>query len=61
MNVVTPSNGAFMVAGYVVAGVVYLGYTLLLLRRQRALDRRWPRVVPSPARPTDPPPPDAAA
>ena len=61
MNVVTPSNGSFMVAGYVVAGVVYLGYTLLLLRRQRALDRRW-RSVPPPAVPRSaPPPPDAAA
>ena len=61
MNVVTPSNGAFMVAGYVVAGVVYLGYTLLLLRRQRALERRW-RMVPPPAAPRSaPPPPDVAA
>ena len=61
MNVVTPANCAFMVAGYVIAGVVYLGYTLLLLRRQRALDRRWPAVPPPPARPSAPLPPDAAA
>ena len=61
MNVVTPSNGAFMVAGYVIAGVVYLGYTLFLLRRQRALDRRWRTLPAPPARPAAPPPPDAAA
>ena len=60
MNV-TPDNGAFMVAGYTIAAIVYLGYTILLLRRQRALDRRW-RTLPAPlARPIAPPPPDAAA
>ena len=61
MSFVTPSNGAFMVAGYIVAAVVYLGYALLLLRRQRALDRRWRAMPPAPAPPSAPPPPDAAA
>jgi hypothetical protein len=61
MNLTTPANGEFMVAGYVVAGIVYLGYTLLLVRRQRALDRRWRTLPMPPARPAAPPPPDAAA
>ena len=60
MNV-TPDNGAFMIAGYTIAAIVYLGYTILLLRRQRALDRRW-QTLPAPlSRPSAPPPPDAAA
>ena len=60
MNV-TPDNGAFMIAGYTIAAIVYLGYTILLRRRQRALDRRW-RTLPAPlSRPSAPPPPDAAA
>lgn len=61
MNFVTPSNGQFMVAGYVVAGIVYLGYVLVLIRRQRALDARWRALPPRPGRPAAPPPPDAAA
>lgn len=61
MNFVTPANGQFMVAGYIIAGVVYLGYALILVRRQRALDRRWRALPPPPARPSAPPPPDAAA
>jgi len=61
MNLVTPQNGHFMVAGYIVAGVVYLGYTLLLLRRARAVDRRWRAMPPRASRPVAPPPPDAAA
>jgi len=61
MNLVTPSNGQFMVAGYVVAGIVYFGYTVLLLRRQRALDRRWRALPAPPAPPSAPPPPAAAA
>ena len=61
MNFVTPENGQFMVAGYVVAGIVYLGYVAILLRRQRALDRRWRTLPPAPPRPAAPPPPDAAA
>ncbi len=60
MNV-TPDNGSFMIAGYAIAAIVYAGYTILLLRRQRALDHRW-RTLPAPlARPSTPPPPDAAA
>ena len=60
MNV-TPENGQFMVAGYAIAAVVYLGYTILLLRRQRALDQRR-RTMPAPlTRPSAPPPPDVAA
>ena len=61
MNFVTPANGQFMVAGYVIAGVVYLGYVLILVRRQRALDRRWRALPAPPVRPRAPPPPDAAA
>ena len=61
MNLATPDNGAFMIAGYAVAGIVYLGYTLLLVRRARALNRRWQLVPRPPARPGAPPPPDAAA
>ena len=63
MNFVTPANGNFMIAGYVVAGIVYVGYALLLVRRQRALDRRW-RAMPAPVAPSRPgatPPPDTAA
>ncbi|HEU4698330.1 MAG TPA: hypothetical protein VFS40_04070 [Gemmatimonadales bacterium] len=34
----TPQNGGYMVAAYVVAAVIYLGYTLTLRRRaKRAL------------------------
>jgi len=29
-----PDNGGFMVAAYIVAGIVYAGYTLWLLRRK---------------------------
>jgi len=61
MNLVTPQNGQYMVAGYIVAGIVYLGYTLLLLRRARAVDRRWRALPPRPSRPDAPPPPAAAA
>jgi len=50
-----------MVAGYIVAGIVYLGYVLLLVRRQRALDARWRALPPRPGRPAAPPPPDVAA
>lgn len=35
----TPQNGAYMVAAYAVAAVIYLAYTASLLRRsRRALD-----------------------
>ena len=61
MNFVTPQNGHFMVAGYVVAAIVYLGYTVILVRRQRALDARWRALPPRPGAPAAPPPPDAAA
>jgi hypothetical protein len=61
VNFVTPSNGQFMVAGYIVAAIVYLGYVLLLVRRQRALDARWRALPPRPGRPAAPPPPDVAA
>jgi hypothetical protein len=30
-----PDNGGFMVAGYTVAAVLYVGYALWLLRRGR--------------------------
>lgn len=33
----TPENGGFMVAAYVVAAVLYLGYSLYLWRRGRRL------------------------
>lgn len=33
MTELTPQNGAFMVAGYVVTGVILLGYTLSLWAR----------------------------
>ena len=57
----TPDNGGFMVAGYLAAATIYLGYTLVLLRRRRDVARRW-RDAPAPvARPATPPPPDAAA
>lgn len=29
----TPDNGSFMIAAYVVLGVLYLGYTLWVLRK----------------------------
>ena len=32
---ITPANGQYMVAAYVVAGVVYLGYALSLFVRAR--------------------------
>lgn len=57
----TPQNGGYMVAGYIAAGIVYVGYTLILLRRRREIARRW-RAMPVPApRDVVPPPPDAAA
>jgi len=31
----TPSNGGYMVAAYVVASVIYLGYVLVLWGRAR--------------------------
>lgn len=31
----TPQNGGYMIAAYVVAAVIYLGYTLTLRRRAR--------------------------
>ena len=61
MNPLTPDNGSFMVAGYVIALVVYLGYTVILLRRRRVLDARWRQLPPPPPRPAAPPPPDVAA
>jgi hypothetical protein len=61
VNPVTPDNAGFMVAGYVIALVVYLGYTVMLLRRRRALDRRLSLLPPRPPRPAAPPPPDVAA
>ena len=35
----TPSNGGYMVAAYVVATVIYLGYALVLWRRARLVNR----------------------
>jgi hypothetical protein len=34
-----PDNTSYMVAAYVVAGVIYLGYTLSLVRRSRRTRR----------------------
>lgn len=38
----TPQNGGYMVAAYVVAAVVYLGYALSLWIRARKERRRQP-------------------
>jgi hypothetical protein len=35
----TPSNGGYMVAAYVVATVIYLGYVLVLWGRARRVMR----------------------
>ena len=35
-----PDNGAFMVAGYVVAAVIIVGYAVSLALRMRAVRRR---------------------
>ena len=35
----TPSNGGYMVAAYVVASVIYLGYVLVLWGRTRRVTR----------------------
>ncbi|MEZ4456060.1 MAG: hypothetical protein R2882_05840 [Gemmatimonadales bacterium] len=35
----TPENGAFMVAAYVICGVILLGYALSLFRRALAKPR----------------------
>jgi hypothetical protein len=35
----TPSNGGYMVAAYVVASVIYLGYVLVLWGRARRVKR----------------------
>jgi hypothetical protein len=35
----TPSNGGYMVAAYVVATVIYLGYVLLLWGRAKSIER----------------------
>lgn len=43
----TPDNGGYAMAAYVVAIVVYAAYGVVLVRRQRALERaRRPRAVP---------------
>ena len=36
----TPQNGGYMVAAYIVAAVIYLGYAVSLWRRGRAEIRR---------------------
>jgi len=36
MPEVPPSNGAFMIAAYVVAAVIVLGYAVVLYRRGRS-------------------------
>ena len=36
---VTPQNGPYMVAGYVVTGVILLGYTVSLWWRSRVAKR----------------------
>ena len=61
MNPVTPDNGAFMIAGYVVAGIVYLSYAAILVRRGRDINRRWQAAPRSATTPDIAPPPDAAA
>ena len=35
----TPSNGGYMVAAYVVASLIYLGYVLVLWGRTRRVRR----------------------
>jgi hypothetical protein len=35
----TPSNGGFMVAAYVMASLIYLGYVLVLWGRARRVRR----------------------
>lgn len=35
----TPSNGGYMVAAYVVASLIYLGYVLVLWGRARGVGR----------------------
>ena len=57
----TPANEGYMIAGYTVAAVIYLGYTLLLMRRRRELARRWPGESTRAPHPAAPTPPDAAA
>lgn len=36
----TPSNGGYMVAAYVVASVIYLGYVLVLWGRTKRVTTR---------------------
>ncbi|HEX8848224.1 MAG TPA: hypothetical protein VF761_01695 [Gemmatimonadaceae bacterium] len=56
-----PQNMSYMIAGYVAAAVVYLGYTILLQRRRGDVGRRWRGAPRPPAPEAAPPPPDAAA
>jgi hypothetical protein len=43
----TPDNGGYAIAAYVAALVIFAAYALVLVRRQRALERaRRPRAVP---------------
>ena len=56
-----PENMSYMVAGYVAAAVVYIGYTVVLLRRRAEVGRRWRGAPRPPAPEAAPPPPDAAA
>jgi hypothetical protein len=44
----TPDTGAYAVAAYLAAALIYGGYIIALVRRRRALDRR---PVPHPAGP----------
>lgn len=36
----TPDNGGYAIAAYVLAAIVYLGYTLSLWQREKALRRK---------------------
>jgi hypothetical protein len=57
----TPDNGAYAVAAYAAAVLIYGGYAVWLIARRRGLSRRGGRFVP----PIEPAPlhpePDAAA
>lgn len=43
----TPQNGGFLVAAYVVAAVIYLGYTLSLWTRANAALRKAEKGQPT--------------
>ena len=57
----TPDNGAYAVAAYAAAIVIYGGYTISLIVRRRRLARRGGRFMPPLEPATARPEPDAAA